>query len=174
LLSRGAFAFKGGPPQLSFIVQRKSANLGRSPVSIQFDLPRYAMALSPSSQVRDFHRLTADQKARIRDFLQGAFYCWCKNRPNEWFSLRDLMGGANTLWGGTPLFPLYQKYHPVADAVERAGQDGGWLLKKVIADDARTFETREAELIRQYRWIQNPTACAEEAESSAAADPPRD
>jgi hypothetical protein len=37
--------------------------------------------------------------------------------------------------------------------VERAGRDGGWLLKRVIIDDRRTFETRIAEMIRQYQWI---------------------
>jgi hypothetical protein len=116
------------------------------------------MALLPPSQVRDVQGLTADQKGRIRDFLQGAVYCWCKNRPEEWFSLRDLMGGENYHWDGTPLLSLYQKHRPAADAVERAGRDGGWLLKKVISDDLRTFETREAEMIRQYRWIQDPTA----------------
>lgn len=116
------------------------------------------MALVPPTRIREVQGLTADQKARIRDFLQGAVYCWCKNRPEEWFSLRDLMGGANYHWDGTPLLLLYQKHHPAADAVERAGRDGGWLLKKVISDDLRTFETREAEMIRQYRWIQDPTA----------------
>jgi hypothetical protein len=113
------------------------------------------MLLSPS-QVRDVAGLSDSQKTRIRDFLQGAVYCWCKNRPDEWFSLRDLMGGENYHWNGTPLLPLYEKYHPAADAVERAGRDGGWLLKKVIADDARAFETRHAEMIRQYRWEQHP------------------
>jgi hypothetical protein len=123
------------------------------------------MAISPPSQVRDVHGLTADQKVRVRDFLQGAVYCWCKNRPNEWFSLRDLMGGENYHWQGTPLFVLYQKFQPAADAVERAGKDGGWLLKAVISDDARTFETREAEMIRQYRWLQDPAAGAQLGES---------
>jgi hypothetical protein len=38
-------------------------------------------------------------------------------------------------------------------AVKGAGIDSGWLLKKVIDKDKRTFETEEAELIRKYRWI---------------------
>lgn len=119
------------------------------------------MVLSPPSQVRDVTGLTPNDKARIRDFLQGAVYCWCKNRPAEWFSLRDLMGAENFYWQGTPLFSLYQKHHPSPDAVERAGQDGGWLLKQVITDDLRTFETREAEMIRQYHWVQAPAGTAQ-------------
>ncbi len=113
------------------------------------------MSFIPHSQVRDVHGITNEHKARICDFLQGAVYCWCKNRPKEWFSLRDLMGGENYYWQGTPLIPLYEKHQAVADAVERAGKDGGWLLKHVIDIDKRRFETREAELIRQYRWIQS-------------------
>jgi hypothetical protein len=130
------------------------------------------MALTTASQVRDVHGITNVDKDRIRDFLQGAVYCWCKNRPNEWFSLRDLRGGENYHWQGTPLYPLYQKHHPAADAVERAGQDGGWLLKRVITDDPRTFETREAEMIRQYRWVQVSTAGTRDAEQGAAAARP--
>ena len=36
--------------------------------------------------------------------------------------------------------------------VEQAGKDAGWLLKKVIDDDKRTFDTRKNGLVRQYRW----------------------
>ena len=129
------------------------------------------MALTPPSQVRDVHGLTPDEITRIRDFLQGAVYCWCKNRPSEWFSLRDLMGGENYHWQGTPLFALFQKHHPDPAAVKLAGQDGGWILKRVITDDTRSFETREAEQIRQYRWVQPPTGAAQDAETGAAPDP---
>ena len=38
----------------------------------------------------------------MRAFLQGAVYCWCKNRKNEWFAARDLLGGDNYYWQGTP------------------------------------------------------------------------
>jgi hypothetical protein len=133
------------------------------------------MVLSPPSRVRDVRGLTARQKRRIRDFFQGAVYCWCKNHPNEWFSLRDLMGGVNYHWDGTPLLPLYQKYYPAypdADAVKKAGHDGGCLLKRVLRDDRRMFETRKAAMIRQYRWVRNPTAGAQDGEQVAAADRP--
>jgi hypothetical protein len=126
------------------------------------------MALTPPSQVRDVTGLTADELTRIRAFLQGAVYCWYTGRPGDWFSLRDLMGGPNRNWQGTPLFALYQKHDPAPDAEERAGHDGGWLLKRVITDDPRTFETRESEQIRQYRWIQAPAGTPHDAESGAA------
>ncbi len=93
------------------------------------------------------------RKADIKNFLQGAVYCWCKNDKDEWFSLRDLMGGANFHWQGTPLIKLYEKHRYKKDSVKSAGIDAGWLLKAVINDDERVFETRKRELIRQYRWV---------------------
>jgi len=111
------------------------------------------MSLIPKSEIRDVTGLTNQQEEDILNFLQGAVYCWCKNRKDEWFSLRKLMGGVNYLWQETPLFVLYQKYQDQENAVEQAGKDGGWLLKKVIASDKRDFETRSAFKTREYRWI---------------------
>ena len=120
------------------------------------------MALITPSQIRNVTGITDEQKRRISDFLQGAVYTWCKNRKDEWFSLRDLMGGDNYYWEGTPLIPLYEKHVAAPDAVERAGKDGGWLLKKMIDADTRKFETKKEELIRKYRWVPTlETASAE-------------
>lgn len=117
------------------------------------------MALTNKSELRDVKGIGQDQKQRIVDFLQGAVYCWCKNRKNEWFSMRDLMGGDNYYWQGTPLLPLYEKHENKGkdweSSVKDAGKDSGWLLKSVISADKRTFETKKEELIRKYRWIGN-------------------
>ena len=51
------------------------------------------MITKGNSEIREVKGIDANQLKRILDFLQGAVYCWCKNRENEWFSLRDLMGG---------------------------------------------------------------------------------
>jgi hypothetical protein len=116
------------------------------------------MALIIDSEIRDVYDITDEEKQRIVDFLQGAVYCWCKNRPDEWFSMRDLMGGENYYWQGTPLFVLYQKHiskgKDSESAVKDAGIDSGWILKKLINNDTRrTFETKKEELIRKYRWM---------------------
>ena len=50
------------------------------------------------------------KQAAIRNFLQGVVYCWCKNRKNEWFSMRDLMGGENYFWQETSLIELYNAH----------------------------------------------------------------
>ena len=52
---------------------------------------------------------TDEQLYLMKAFLQGAVYCWCKNRKDEWFAARDLLGGDNYYWQGTPLFPLYKR-----------------------------------------------------------------
>jgi hypothetical protein len=115
------------------------------------------MTLISQSAIREVSGIEENDKERIRNFLQGAVYCWCNIQGNNWFSLRDLMGGDNSNWDGTPLFALYQKQENAGlsdpAAIEQAGKEGGWLLKRVISDDRRSFDTRIAELIRQYQWI---------------------
>lgn len=115
------------------------------------------MALLPKSEVREVHGITPKESRDIFNFLQGAVYCWCKNKPEKWFSMRDLMGGENFNWTGTPLSKLYDKHIEKgkndASAIEDAGKDSGWILKKVINDDRREFKTKKEDLIRKYRWI---------------------
>lgn len=114
------------------------------------------MSLLPYSVIRDVHRISETQKKGIINFLQGAVYCWCKNRNDEWFSMRDLMGGDNFYWEGTPLMALYEKHisdgKSNSNSIDQAGKDSGWLLKKVINDDKREFKTKKEDLIRKYRW----------------------
>lgn len=111
------------------------------------------MALVPPSEIRNVSGLSEEDRRRICDYLQGAVYCWCKNRKNEWFALRDLMGGDNYFWSGTPLIALWNKHNGRStDPEAEAAKDGGWLLKRVVDSDRRTFETKEEAFTRQYRW----------------------
>lgn len=104
--------------------------------------------LIENTEIREVNGISEEQKKRILDFLQGAVYCWCKNRKDEWFAARDLLGGENYFWQGTPLLALYEK----TKDVKQAGKDAGWLLKKVICEDKRSFQTKKEGLVRQYRW----------------------
>jgi hypothetical protein len=113
------------------------------------------MSLNPGSQTRVVRDLSPENYQRIYDFLQGAVYCWCKNQTGS-FGLRDLMGGPNFFWAKTPLIALWNKHKARGlsdeDALTAAAIDGGWILKKVIADDRRTFNHTIEELVRKYHW----------------------
>lgn len=80
------------------------------------------------------------QLKAILDYLAGGVRTWCKARPREQFALRDLFGGENYYWTGTPLQALYDKYEVDGcssdEAVTRAGRDAGRLLKRVLIEDA--------------------------------------
>ena len=113
----------------------------------------------PPSETRDVHGITDEQKALIKAFLQGAVYSWGKNRSGEKFAARDLVGGENYEWRGTPMVALYQKHiarGKSSDAsVDAAGQYLGWLLKAVLAEDKRHFEADRSGRTAAYRWVGN-------------------
>jgi hypothetical protein len=109
--------------------------------------------------LRDVSKLSEMEKNSIMNFLQGAVYCWCKNRKGEWFTILDLMGGDNRDWSKTPLEILYNKHiqngKTTKEAFDNAGKESGWLLKRVIYDDKRQFETEKTEINRKYRWLED-------------------
>jgi hypothetical protein len=117
------------------------------------------MTLVPESEMRDVNDIPEEQKTLIRAFMQGAVYSWVKNRKGEQFAARDLVGGENFDWTGTPLYVLYQKHIDSgkgdADAIDAAGKDLGWLLKAVLSDDKRHFEAGHSGLTAGYRWMGN-------------------
>jgi len=114
------------------------------------------MTLIKKSTIRNVTGITANETQRIYDYLQGAVYCWCKNRLNEWFAARDLVGGENFDWNGTPMIVLFNKHKDKGksddDAIVEAGKDAGWILKRVIEDDNRNFDDKKESLVRKYRW----------------------
>lgn len=103
------------------------------------------MIIKGNAEIRSVTGISSDEEKDIMNFLQGAVYCWCKNRKDEWLSLCDLMGGDNYYWNHTPMMKLWEKHNDMEkeDPVSEAGKDGGWLLKKVIKNDQRNFETKK-------------------------------
>ncbi len=106
---------------------------------------------------KNVHELSENEMQRIRDFFQGAVYCWCKNRKGEWFSARDFIGGDNYYWEHYPLGILYLRQIGAGktheEAHEQAAKDAGHILKKVLFDDDRIFETKDG-YTRSYLWIE--------------------
>ena len=92
----------------------------------------------------------------MRIYLLGAVQVWCRDRKGEWFAARDLLGGPNFYWQGTPLHKLFKYYKQFGEddyAITQAGRAAGRLLKRVlIEDEKRTYETRQA-YTREYRWV---------------------
>ena len=117
------------------------------------------MSLIPDSEVREVTGITIDQNRLIKAFLQGAVYAWVKNKKDIQFAARDLVGGENYEWEGTPLNELYLKHRNSGkdnqEAIEAAGKDVGWLLKAVLFEDKRHFEVGRSGLTAGYRWVGN-------------------
>jgi hypothetical protein len=117
------------------------------------------MALIPPSEGRDVRGISDHEKTLIKTFMQGAVYSWIKNQKDKSFSVRDLMGGENFEWEGTPLQVLYEKHlskgKSNTEAIEAAAKDLGWLVKTVLIDDKRTFTSDISGLVRSYCWIGN-------------------
>ena len=73
------------------------------------------------------------------------------------FAARDLLGGANYFWEGTPMDVFYEKYiregYSSDDAVKMAGKSAGHLLKRVLIEDRnRTYVLGDAGLANEYTW----------------------
>ena len=115
------------------------------------------MLIGDNTIVKEVHGLEPSEMQRIRDFLQGAVYCWCKNRKGEWFTARDFLGGDNFYWEHYPLGVLYFRHINAGQshdyAFDQAAKAAGRILKSVLADDDRTFET-EGGYARRYRWVE--------------------
>jgi len=117
------------------------------------------MSLINKSKLRYEFGISNEDLHSIKCFIQGTVYCWIKNRKNEVFAARDLMGGENFEWYDTPLYCLYEKHinngKNSKAAIDEAGKDLGWILKSVLHEDKRSFETYVKGLTKGYKWIGN-------------------
>lgn len=117
------------------------------------------MALLNESEIRHVSGLSDADRKLIHAFVQGTVYCWVKNRKGEWFAVRDLVGGENTDWTGTPLESIYKKHRSAGkspdDAFEASAKDIGWIVKSVLSQDDRTFEANTGGYANSYRWCES-------------------
>ena len=111
------------------------------------------MAIIPTSgkplTFKQVSNLTAKDEKAILNFLQGAVRAYCKSSKNGWFGLRDLMGGQNNDWGGTPMQILFDRHKTSGasetEAKRKAGMEGGHLLKRMLHEDSsRTYRYSRA------------------------------
>ncbi|MEN6620307.1 MAG: hypothetical protein ABFD50_01995 [Smithella sp.] len=115
------------------------------------------MTIRPESELREPSDLLDSHRELIRAFMQGAIYCWVKNRPRESFAVRDLVGGLNNNWNGTPLQVLYDRHINTGknadEAFEAAAKDLGWIVKTLLSEDRRVFEVEKAGLVNTYLMV---------------------
>ena len=116
------------------------------------------MSLTNPTDLREVRGLQPHQLEIMRAFIQGAVYCWVKNRSGEWFHVRDLFGGENTIWHPTPLQLLYDKHLLLGkthdEAFDATAKDVGWLVEAVLNNDERLFENDHSGYASKYRWVQ--------------------
>jgi len=115
------------------------------------------MTLRPESELREPSGVEERDRELIRAFMQGAVYSWVKNRHDEYFAVRDLVGGLNTDWNGTPLQILYDRHIDAGkdeqEAFEAAAKDLGWIVKTLLSDDRRIFQVEKTGLVNSYLMI---------------------
>ncbi len=110
--------------------------------------------LIQKGKIRKIHSISEAQDQEIKNYLQGAIRCHDKVAAGKWFSLRDLMGGANFDWNGTPMQALIEAYQGRSDAFKMTAKSAGWLLKAAIEEDpCRHYETKKEAFTRMYRWV---------------------
>jgi hypothetical protein len=98
--------------------------------------------------------IPTEDKEKIKLFLRGMVYCWCKNVRDEnnsskWFFARDLVGGESFSWDNTPLNVLNENYV----TREIASQALGKLLYEVLDEDIYKFEINQ-EHDSKYRLVE--------------------
>lgn len=105
--------------------------------------------------IRKVHGVEDADLYKIKSFLQGAVYSWCITCKDQWFCVRDFIGGDNYYWEHYPLGVLYSRHidagHDHDYAFDQAAKDAGKILKSVLKEDSRVFET-EGGYTRRYRW----------------------
>lgn len=99
----------------------------------------------------DFY-LSVDIKD-IQNYLLGAINCFIRRNNDTWFKAKDIIIND---WNGTPLQVIYDFFESKGlseeEARKQAGMCLGKILRKVIFDDQRTFETRKTQdNPREYR-----------------------
>lgn len=116
------------------------------------EINKYGKTQRPSA------KLSSEELVLAKKYLQGAVHSFCKNNSGEVFSLRDLVGGENKDWGGTPLQAIYDYHISLGKTNEKAKKqaavDAGWLLKAVLAEEQnRYFEQLQGPRSKLYRKI---------------------
>lgn len=102
------------------------------------------MIVQGNNNLRNVHGLSDTERARAIDFIRNLVDQRLNTSPTAIFRAVDLMGRkVFTTWADTPLDPLYRYYYRKRRdnqyAMRQAGIAAGYLLKRVIENDSRSF-----------------------------------
>lgn len=89
----------------------------------------------------------------IKNYLLGAINCFIRRNNDTWFKAKDIILSD---WNGTPLQIIYDFFETNGlseeEARKQAGMCLGKILRKVISDDPRMFESKKIQdNSREYR-----------------------
>ncbi|MDR0853528.1 MAG: hypothetical protein LBN34_04105 [Clostridiales Family XIII bacterium] len=112
--------------------------------------------LKPDSRKKSISaKLREENVLAIKQYIQGLVYGYSIANPDNYFYSRDLVGGDNYLWEGTPLECLYYSHRVNGKsnekAIKAAGNDFGLLLADVLREDIRTFIAADGDRAKKYK-----------------------
>jgi len=108
------------------------------------------------------NKVQCDDKERLAlaiAFLRGSVYAWCNVMKDKPFRFATFAGGDNYYWDETELYYLYDKQKSAGSAnddsaLREAAKEGGGLLRYMLSEDRRKFETWISEDgRREYAWV---------------------
>ena len=93
-------------------------------------------------------------KKEVKEFLECLVRIWCLTTPEKSFTCSELLNNAD--WEKKPLCYMYDYYKNKGESDEEAKNhdsvDIGWLLKEVISEMPRKFET-DSSYRKTYTYI---------------------
>lgn len=97
----------------------------------------------PSCVVKGY--INSAQKSDIERFLQRLYNTFLNTHQKDCeFSARDLVGGYNRDWSGTPLINVYNEYYKIYNdrdaAYKISARDIGWFLISAVNSDSKCFD----------------------------------
>lgn len=117
------------------------------------------MIISSNKKIVKISAKVSEKDLKLMEiYILGAVHGFTAAAGSKSFKVRDLFGFDNRDWNGTPIQEIYEFYlksESHEDAAEKAAQDVGKLLRKVLAEDKYEYEeefgSRECTYHRVYK-----------------------
>lgn len=114
------------------------------------------MAFVTDEKLWNVSGITTAERRGVEAFIKSKVDAWITARGSDAFEVRDLLADVDPTWKGTPLRALTDHYRlscNEASAREKAGRALGKLVKSILNDDRRLFETSSEGRARSYGYV---------------------